>query len=256
MTVLGMALRSGSQLVYDFSINDILLPQILKVQTDYIIVFKPPQMHSAPLKNQNAETLLDFCCRKFPEIKNISGRKEEEGGLLHRLDYGTHGLLLLARTQKGIESLLSQQNNGEIEKKYTAQVIKSEIKLPGFPANAPLLYVENLIMPLEINSAFRPFGIGRKSVRPVFDGEKQYTTEILEVTKLKNNVLSLRIRIKNGFRHQIRCHLAWMGFPIINDSLYGGLTFVDGKLGLEADSISFHDPSTGERLTFRISAAK
>ncbi|MDR1301832.1 MAG: hypothetical protein LBK43_05105, partial [Treponema sp.] len=72
-----------------------------------------------------------------------------------------------------------------------------------------------------------------------------------------------RLRLKRGFRHQIRCHLAWIGYPILNDTLYGGLpgeaiflrkpcfdtAYVKGVelpvLGLIAQGIRFYDPVSG-----------
>jgi 23S rRNA pseudouridine1911/1915/1917 synthase len=68
-------------------------------------------------------------------------------------------------------------------------------------------------------------------------------------TEAKELVLC-RARILRGFRHQIRCHLAWLGFPILHDSLYGGAG--EGVLALRACSLSFDDPLDGARRFFEI----
>ena len=228
-------------------IDDIFIPQILKIEKEYLIVYKPPGLHSAPLKNSAGDTLFDWCRDKFPDVGKLSGRKKGEGGLLHRLDHETQGLMLIARTEMGMENLLMQQNAGKITKEYCALTMKSNVKYPGFP--------EKQIVPrapMEINSAFRPYGIGRKAVRPALQGKKEYATEIIHIRELSNDVFFMQVKIVSGFRHQIRCHLAWMGFPLINDTLYGGSSFGNGVLCLRASSISFCDPNSGTERTYLI----
>jgi 23S rRNA pseudouridine1911/1915/1917 synthase len=92
--------------------------------------------------------------------------------------------------------------------------------------------------------------------------EKPYITRVLEnklITTFGSmeagpvNCLSLRLRISKGFRHQIRCHLAWLGRPILNDALYGGMAFGNGCLALRACSLAFADPATGEERCYSIS---
>ena len=236
-------------------------------------MYKPPGIHSAPSGNSKGETLLDWCMRRNPEIADLPGRKKGEGGLLHRLDYETHGLMLFARTLPGMEYLIKQQKAGSILKEYSALTAKKNNKLPGFPE------VQTGFMDFQwsIKSAFRPYGEGRKAVRPVIncdstgnvkgkhkelalDKGKPYVTEILEIQSILSATDLITIRIYRGFRHQIRCHLAWIGQPIINDELYGGFSYglTDdspcgrGFLGLRAFSLAFSDPSTGKKLRYEI----
>jgi 23S rRNA pseudouridine1911/1915/1917 synthase len=63
------------------------------------------------------------------------------------------------------------------------------------------------------------------------------------------------VRIDRGFRHQIRCHLAWLGYPLINDALYGGASRPEYPgLALLAGAISFPDPLTGVVREYRLDA--
>jgi 23S rRNA pseudouridine1911/1915/1917 synthase len=121
-----------------------------------------------------------------------------------------------------------------------------------------------------IQSGFRPFGVGRKAVRPVLvenglatnakqkevalDKAVPYQTEIISVepisTFTQEDVWHFHLRIKRGFRHQIRCHLAWLGFPIVGDILYGG--FTAEYLALTAQGLSFLNPADGKPLQFSI----
>ena len=252
-----------------FLITDILQPQVLAAEKDFLIVYKPPRMHSVPLaRSAGGETILDWCSAGFPEIMALPGRRAGEGGLLHRLDYETHGLMLLARNGEGMEALLAQQREGKIRKEYSALAAKSNAPTPGFPLEGPSDWFftaeDNTKGPFKITSAFRPYGPGRKAVRPVLTAspknKKQgelYTTEVLGSGPVSAEdipfLLSFRLRISRGFRHQIRSHLAWLCAPIINDSLYGGLSFGKGLLGLRACLIAFNDPSSGEERCYSIS---
>jgi len=242
-------------------LTDIFVPQLLTAEKDLLLVYKPPRMHSAPeSRSSGGETILDWCVAKFPEVALLTGRKAGEGGLLHRLDYETQGLMLLARSRQGMEALLGQQREGTIIKEYSALVAKSEIPLPGFPKETPDFLQGSNGEPLIIKSAFRPFGPGRKAVRPVLPGGDKalYSTEILENRPFPcadiPQCFSLKLKICRGFRHQIRCHLAWLGLPILNDRLYGGLSFGKGLLALRATSIAFNDPSSGEERSYSIPA--
>ena len=230
-----------------FSIGDLFLPHTFALERDYFIAYKPPGMHTARLDNSPDNTLFDWACGQFPEIAELPGRKEGEGGLLHRLDYETQGLVLFARTRTGMESLLEQQKKGKLFKEYSALTAKYEKALPGFPAEKP---------ESPIKSAFRPYGPGRKAVRPVVhEGQevgRQYTTKILETRSLALGITVFRLGISTGFRHQIRSHLAWLRLPILNDRLYGGCPYGKGFLGLRAISLSFIDPGTGKEQTYSI----
>jgi 23S rRNA pseudouridine1911/1915/1917 synthase len=99
---------------------------IVHVTPLWIVAYKAAGIHSVPLvsalensfvnndkahKNENP-TLLDFCAAQFPEIKLISGKKPVEGGLLHRLDFETQGLVLIARTDGAYKFLSDEQAAG------------------------------------------------------------------------------------------------------------------------------------------------
>ena len=233
------------------TLNDQYTPQILVSNEHFIIVYKPPKMHSAPGKGKS---LAEWCYSIYPEIKDLP---RNENGLLHRLDYETQGLLLFARNRNSFNDLLEQQNKGKIIKEYGAYVSKASKPMPGFPPFYGTFPRDR------IDSYFRPFGPGRREVRPLVSLEKGtvYRTEILN-SKLKNtfntgslyeNTFYIRLRISLGFRHQIRCHLSWAGFPVLNDSVYGGQEIGQGVLALRAENIKFIDPGSGEHLHYSLS---
>ncbi|MDR1596954.1 MAG: RNA pseudouridine synthase [Treponema sp.] len=237
----------------------------------FLVVYKPPRMHSAPLKGGAGDTLLDWCAGTYPEVSGVRGKLEREGGLLHRLDYETRGLVLVARTQEAFEALEEQQKQGNFVKEYgalTSSIFRTP--LTGFPPmESP--DIASRRVPFTVESAFRPYGPGRKAVRPALSKElakkpggetardrgNPYKTEIVELNSPVSaaSLTYLGIRIIRGFRHQIRCHLAWLGHPILNDVLYGGigeLGDTDHYLELKSQGLSFKDPLSGETRCYRI----
>ncbi|MDR2631230.1 MAG: RNA pseudouridine synthase [Spirochaetaceae bacterium] len=234
-------------------------PYILEETASYAVVYKPPLWHSAPLEHPSARVLLFWYADLHPGVLAVRGRKAIEGGLLHRLDYETAGLVLFAKTQGALDALARQQREGLFTKEYDALSQGKGEALPGFPPAFP-----HGPLPFTIQSAFRPFGPGRREVRPVvlsdggktkkrdaLDQGKPYKTEVLEMSSRGNQVY-FRLRISRGFRHQIRCHLAWLGYAILNDKTYGGVSLKDGTLALRAQGISFNDPESNIPRNYRI----
>jgi 23S rRNA pseudouridine1911/1915/1917 synthase len=255
-------------------------PYVLDETSDYAVVYKPPRMHAAPLRKGDSKTLLNWYAIMFPPVLAILGRRPQEGGLLHRLDYATHGLVLFAKTQSAMDILQTQQEGGLFVKEYGA-LSAANVTGPGLPGFPPL---NTIINPIDntIESAFRPYGQGRKVVRPVIfpgkngePGKKKnialdrgypYKTEILEKIVLKEE-LYFSLRIVRGFRHQIRCHLSWIGCPILNDRLYGGICkggspkgespeSTQGYLALRAQGLFFYDPASQEPRSYTIPSIK
>jgi 23S rRNA pseudouridine1911/1915/1917 synthase len=247
------------------------LPAVLKESEHYIVLYKPPRFHTAPLHKKTGsedETLLEWAAALYPDILSVTGHKAGEGGLVHRLDYETQGVVLVARTQKLFDEL-----KGGFSKEYEAFSAGPIAALAGTEQNTATSTAGTGFPPFEtaplfdghafsISSAFRPYGPGRKAVRPVtFSFNKQeriYTSEgtytktndaELDHSKIVESGYFFRISIKRGFRHQIRCHLAWTGFPILNDTLYGGIED-GGHLALRAKSISFNDGA--ERINYTL----
>jgi 23S rRNA pseudouridine1911/1915/1917 synthase len=89
-----------------------------------------------------------------------------------------------------------------------------------------------------------------KHYEVVFDSGEDglYTTKILDWQKEDDDTCKVKVELFRGFRHQIRSHLAWIGFPILNDSLYGGEKTIGSELALKAVSLSFRDPETLEAV--------
>jgi 23S rRNA pseudouridine1911/1915/1917 synthase len=234
-------------------------PRIIAETEAFLIVFKPRSMHSAPLAEGEEHTLLAWCGRLHPSVLSVRGRKEIERGLLHRLDRDTEGLVLLAKTQAAYDALNESQEQGLFLKEYAALCVG---------AVPPRLSAARF--PFSIESGFRPFGPGRRAVKPVevdgkgtpvagkvkelaLDRGRPYRTEVLSLVSVDSAAgprTSALVRLARGFRHQVRCHLAWFGLPLVGDGLYG--PGGDEALALSAVALSFPDPSNGKIVRYEL----
>lgn len=209
----------------------------------YIIVYKPHNLPTAPLSIDDENNLLSLMIKKYPEIKNVKGRKEIEYGLVHRIDNVTSGLVLIACNQKFYNYIIDLQKDNKFIKEYKAICQKSK------PDNTfPEISYNKQGNRITITSYFRYFGPGRKEVRPVSLNSnkkildkvgklKEYTTEIFVLNE-SNDLIEVVCRINNGFKHQVRCHLAALGLPIKNDPLYSNSSEID-DIQFEAISLEF-----------------
>lgn len=264
----------------------------------FLIIYKDAGVPSAPLlkKTENAvmssswsESALEQAVKLFPEIKNVAGKLQHEYGLLHRLDTATKGLLLIATTQKSYDELIDCQSKNKFEKSYKAVCdffSDNAKKLTGFPpANYFSTYDFSSAMgekkiDFVAESYFRAFGKGSREVRPVTEfsntaakkksGTELYRTRIQitpapsdTISDIANNTTHTEkataiCTITRGFRHQVRCHLAWNGFPVCGDTLYNSLfsgrqiEAEKQKLEFEAFKLKFPHPLTKEMIEFEV----
>lgn len=231
------------------------MPQQTRIETiysndDLIIVKKPSFIPTSPLTDDGDEFCLVNLVRKFePRIMIPSGHLLREGGLIHRLDTPTSGLVLFALNQKTYDELVMQQKKDKIIKQYRARFTeRKKLFLEGFP---PYPYHDVGTQWGVINSYFRAFGGRGASVRPTLDPRSKHCSGVLYTTETEvessNTVICTLTR---GFRHQVRAHMAWAGYPLAGDTRYGGDESPD--FGLEAIGLSFENPSDGAYLTITI----
>jgi 23S rRNA pseudouridine1911/1915/1917 synthase len=231
------------------SYSQVMEPHIVFEDEQIIAAFKPKGLPTAPLRGIEGESLLSWVISKYPEIASVHGLSDWEPGLLHRLDTPTSGLVLLARTQKAFDQLAYLQDRSLMIKSYEAEVsgfgpdetypelpeaLESALK-DGFPAR-----------PFAIESYFRPFGVGRKEVRPCTRDHRNASRHYYRTELRLEDSGKVLCMIKKGFRHQIRCHLAWLGHPIKGDGTYGPS---EGELQLECVKISFPSLSDENGIT-------
>ena len=215
---------------------------------DTLVYWKESGIPTVPLRTTiDGRTLLSIAAAYHPEVRCCHGVNEWEGGVIHRLDNLTKGLVLIARSQKAYDALMQQQKKDMIQKEYRAIVTKGRAIDEGFE---PYPFLDPFEGFSTITTYFRSFGPGGKSVRPVA-ANKRYAKGHIYTTMIEpEDEETLRCTITRGFRHQIRAHLAWAGYPIRGDVQYGGIA--DDDFGLEAVSISYIEPCSGRKLTITV----
>lgn len=182
-------------------------PSILVEDSLYIALHKPPGIHCHPLDYSDKDTLLNYLVeeKKFEAI-NVN-RGNYDRGLLHRLDYETSGVVLLAKTDRVYQNTRNDFQH-EVKRKFYWAVVNGNFNKDG-------LWTHH----------FKATGL-KGSKQKVFDQESEASIQgTMSVMKISENAGKslLLINLKTGLRHQIRAQLAHLGFPILGDELYGGL---------------------------------
>lgn len=230
----------------------------------FLVINKPKGLPSAPLSSEDKDNALAQALEAFPELRKVQGKKEIEYGLLHRLDTATDGLIVIAATKECYDFLCEEQRQGRFIKYYQAQcklISDNAERLGGFPPDIPTpnSSLAALSDSFSVSSYFRPYGQGRKEVRPVTEKSGKAALTKLGKTKLYTTQISIinkdpvagkvfvECHISEGYRHQVRCHLAWTGLPVIADELYNSdYKYSDKKkaekLLFSASKISFEYP--------------
>lgn len=214
----------------------------------FIILNKPRGLPSAPLKKDD-ESALTVASGKYPSCLEVRGKKDLEGGLVHRLDTETSGLLLIAVTQDFYDFIQHIQDEGQFIKTYSATCTRLLNQDDDSYPPCPIINMETG-KEYKISSYFRHYGPSRKSVRPVTDesplmarkkaGSVLYETSV-KIMSMDKDAVQVECKIAKGFRHQVRCHLAWLGLPVIGDKLYTPAK-ADGEMFFSATGLSFPMP--------------
>lgn len=208
--------------------------KIIYRSEDLLAVYKEKGLATVPLKkNPEGDSLLKRLSLLYPEVMAVCGKNSWEGGIIHRLDTPTSGIVIAARNQKSYDELVRAQKQDLIKKCYIANVSKRVERIDGFE-DFPYKWNGDS---LTVISYFRPYGEKGASVRPVLNNRRYTSGETYKTEIRKVNENTFECVITRGFRHQIRSHLAWAGYPIVGDDRYGGEE--NSFLLLEACSVSF-----------------
>jgi 23S rRNA pseudouridine1911/1915/1917 synthase len=223
--------------------------RILYQDRDLAVVDKPAGMVVHPAAGHATGTLVNALLHHVDDLSGIGGEKRP--GIVHRLDRGTSGLLVVAKNDAAHEELSRQFRDREIEKEYVA-LVWGEV-MAGRRIDAP-------IGRDPVNRKKMAAAGGGASERKKVRRSRQAVTRIVSAEHFGRTLTLAHVAIQTGRTHQIRVHLSAIGHPIVGDPLYGGVhRRVPGDLRavahlerpfLHAARLAFTHPADRRRMEF------
>jgi 23S rRNA pseudouridine1911/1915/1917 synthase len=207
---------------------------------DLIVVDKPAGMVVHPAAGHESGTLVNALLHHVDDLSGIGGEKRP--GIVHRLDRGTSGLMVVAKHDAAHEELSRQFHDREVEKEYLALVWG--VVQAGRRIDDPIGRDPS----------------DRKKMSSKARRSREAVTRIVRAEHLNPAITLAQIAIHTGRTHQIRVHLSGIGHPIVGDALYGGVRRrVAGDIRavlhlqrpfLHAAHLVFKHPTDGRRMDF------
>ena len=225
--------------------EDLPLP-IVYQDKDLIVVDKPAGMVVHPAAGHASGTLVNALLHHVDDLSGIGGEKRP--GIVHRLDKGTSGLMVVAKHDKAHEELSRQFAEREVEKEYLA-LVWGEV-MAGRRIDAPIGRDPNNRKKMASESA--------ESNR--MRRTRAAVTRIVRAEHFGRMLTMTQVAIHTGRTHQIRVHLSAIGHPVVGDALYGGVhrrvagdlravTHLDRPF-LHAAHLVFQHPEDGRKMDF------
>lgn len=231
------ALREGDIVEYETPVPTAAEPgaeaiplAVVHDDGDVVVVDKPAGMVVHPAPGHATGTLVHALLGLGGQWSTAGGAARP--GIVHRLDRGTSGLILAARTDAAHRSLAAQLADRTLSRTYLA-VVRGRLTVPDQVVDGPI--------------ARHP----RDRLRmAVVQGGRPARTRVRVVERRGSHTL-VQCDLETGRTHQVRVHLAALGHPVVGDDVYGRRGAGDPERPLlHAWRLSFRHPRTGEPMTF------
>ena len=205
---------------------------------DFVVLNKSPGVVVHPGAGQRDGTLIAGVLARFPQVAQLVSDDlcaPDRPGVVHRLDKGTSGLLVVAKTVAGFRGLSEQLADRTMERTYIG-LVDGHVKEERGVVDAP---------------------IGRSTRQPTLmvvrgDGRSARTGyRVLARIDKPHAVTLLELKLDTGRTHQIRVHLATIGHPVVNDTRYGhrrDRRLSDDRFFLHSQRLAFVHPVTGKAV--------
>jgi len=222
--------KPGDQVVVDESLLKTKPPKIdlpvIYEDSNVIVLDKP----AGVLTHSKGALNLEGTVASFiePKVKDMQGNR---AGIVHRLDRGTSGVIVAAKSHDALSSLQRQFSKRKAKKTYLA-VVEGKLSPKAAIINAPILRNPAKPQTFKVGAAGKPSITEYQVIKTFAKNSKEYSL--------------VELKPQTGRTHQLRVHMAYVGHPIVGDHIYGH----DGEhLLLHAKSLEITLP-TSERKVF------
>ncbi len=203
---------------------------IIYEDDDLLIINKESGMVVHPAPGHYSGTLVNALLYRY----SLSGGDSFRPGIVHRLDKDTSGLMIVAKNEWAHDKLSSMISKKEIERKYLA-IVSGVIKHETGTIDAPVGRDEN----------------NRQKMAVTDHNGKDAITHFKVLERFSNSTY-IECILDTGRTHQIRVHMSYIGYPVLNDPLYGrGQCSEFGQM-LHSYSIRFNHPRDGREIFYTI----
>jgi 23S rRNA pseudouridine1911/1915/1917 synthase len=214
------------------------MPLAIVYEDEYIAVLdKPAGMVAHPGSGNETGTLVNALLARYPELADMMDDPQvgERLGIVHRLDRGTSGLLVAARTKPALLALMGQFQARTVDKVYLALLEKRPESNRG-TIDAPIARDKRQRKRMAVQRGGKP---------------AQTEFEVLD-DNLQGDRALVRLKLLTGRTHQIRVHMAFIGCPVVGDAIYGRRKqrVRMKRQFLHAHELAFEHPVSGERMFF------
>lgn len=237
-----LRLEGGEHIVVTLPdvVETALLPEAIPLDIryeddDFLLVNKPAGMVVHPATGHQSGTLANAVLAHCPEVLEVGGEKRP--GIVHRLDKDTSGLILVAKNDRTLRHFQGQFKARTVRKVYLA-LVDGRIQPPEATIDAPLGRDPRQRKKMSV--------ITKRSAR-----SRPAQTGYSTLVSYEDHTL-VECLPRTGRTHQIRVHLAYIGYPIVGDLVYGRRKqrLATKRHFLHASQLTFERPSDGISLTF------
>lgn len=234
---LGDSVEIDDNLSFEITIDGEDIPLDIVYEDEYLLIInKASGMVVHPAPGNYSGTMVNALIHKF----QLSEKDTIRPGIVHRIDKDTSGLLVVAKNDEVHDKLSNMIKNKEVERIYYALV--------------------DGIIPHETGTIDAPIGRdpnNRQKMKVTDINSKDAITHFKVLKRYSTNQTLIECKLETGRTHQIRVHMAYIGYPIYNDPVYGKTKHptVFGQF-LHSKKIKFYHPITKELLEFESNLPK